>query len=170
MIERVVRVSLSSKAARVVVVVGHEADRVERTLNRLREERLKIIYNPDYEGGQSTSVKAGAREALKEADAVMILPADVAFIETRDIDRVIESFIKTRAPIVVATHQGRHGHPILFSRTLFPEIMEISEEGYGLKAVVNRHRGEIVEVEAGPYTIKDIDTPEDLEEVRGKGV
>lgn len=163
MIGRVVRVALESKVDEVVVVTGHDAERIEAEVRRLRDPRLRIIFNPGYEGGQSTSVKAGVR-AVMDSDAVMILPADVAFVEPQDIDAVREKFLETRAPIVVATHRGRHGHPILLSRELFPEILRISEERYGLKEVVNRHRGEVVEAEAGPYTVKDIDTPEDLEE------
>jgi len=163
MISRVVKRGLNSKADIVVVVTGHEAGRIREVLRDIRDPKLRVIYNPGYPEGQSSSVKAGVRELIDEVDAVLILPGDVAFIETGDIDKVIEKFLETRAPIVVASHRGRHGHPILFSKKLFNEILKISEESFGLKAVVSAHRGEVAEAEASRYTIIDIDTREDLD-------
>ncbi|MEM0264765.1 MAG: nucleotidyltransferase family protein, partial [Candidatus Methanomethylicia archaeon] len=71
---------------------------------------------------------------------------------------------ETKAPIIIATYQGRRGHPILISKELYQEVMNISEEKMGLKEVVRKHEGEIVHVETDNMgVIIDIDTPEDLE-------
>ena len=165
LIERVVRTALNSKTNLVILVTGFEADKIREALSRIRDTRLRIIYNPDYELGLSFSVKAGVRAAAEwGADAYIILPADVAFIESRDIDRVIEKYLETGAEIVVASHRGRHGHPILFSSKLLGELLQIGEETRGLKAVVERHRGSVVAVEGSIFTVRDIDTRRDLEE------
>lgn len=165
LIEHVVGTGLSSKAEAVFLVLGHEAERVEKAVEALKSPKLKLVYNPDYEKGLSYSVKTGIRAAAEwGADAFLILPADVAFVESRDIDSVIERFLETGGRIVVATYKGRHGHPILFSRELLPELLGIKEETLGLKAVVNAHRDEVVEAEAGEFAVRDIDTKADLEE------
>ena len=165
LIERVVRVALKSEADAIFVVLGHEAEKVEEALSGVKSPKLRFVYNPDYEKGLSYSVKTGVKAAAEwGASAFIVLPADVAFVKTSDIDAVIRKFDETGADIVVATHKGRHGHPILFARKLLEELLEIREETFGLKAVVSAHRNQIVEVEASEFTIKDIDTKEDLEE------
>ena len=169
LIERVVSRGLKSNADAVFVVLGHKPEEIERVLRRLATPKLRIVYNPEYEKGLSYSVKTGIRAAAEwGAEAFMILPADVAFIEVGDIDKVIEKYLETGSNIVVATHRGRHGHPILFSRRLLGELLEIREETYGLKSVVSAHRSEIAEVEGSEFTVKDIDTEEDLAEVLEK--
>ena len=66
---------------------------------------------------------------------------------------------------MIAAHDGKRGHPILLDRRLFPEIERITEESYGLKAVVKKHEPEIRLVETGNGNVlKDIDTPYDLRE------
>lgn len=165
LIEKIVKTSLKSRVDEIVVVTGYESDKVKKALEEAGNDRIKIVYNQFYEEGQSTSVRTGVREVLGEVDGVMIHPADVAFITSEDIDRLIEVFELTRAPIVVASHRGRHGHPILFSKSIYHEILTISEERRGLKELVEKYREDIVEVESSPYTIIDIDTVEDLKKI-----
>ncbi|MCF8884682.1 MAG: nucleotidyltransferase family protein [Aigarchaeota archaeon] len=167
LIERILRTTLRSSVDVIVVVLGHEAEKLREIIEKIKDNRVKIVYNLDYELGQSSSVKKGLKEVAEFVDAVMILPADVSFIKPEDIDSLIETFKITKKDIVVASHKGKHGHPILFSKKLFKDIMMITEEKRGLKEVVEKNLEEIVEVELSPYTVIDIDTPEDLEKVIG---
>lgn len=161
MVRKVVKTALSSSVDEVVVVVGFEAQKVKAALNDLN---CKLVENPAYAtGGQSSSVRCGVKAIREDAEAVVILPADVAFIEAKVIDMVVEKHKVEKPKIVVASYNSRPGHPILFDRSLIPEILAIDEAGYGLKAVVNRHRSEVVYVEAGtPDVLLDIDRKTDL--------
>ncbi len=164
MIERVVKSAVSSRADEVVVVLGHEAQRVKEALKKFE---CKFVFNKDFKKGQSYSVKAGVKSVMGYADAVMVLPGDVALITPRSINMVIEEYEKCGSPIVVASYKGRTGHPILFDRSLFDEIMEISEETMGLKAVVNRHRDSVKKVETGSNEVLiDVDSEEDLKRLQ----
>lgn len=165
MVEKVIKTVMKSRADEIIIVTGHESDKIESIVWGMRDDRIKLIHNPDYEEGQSSSVKRGVAEVMNEVDAVIIHPADVPFITSDDVNNLINLYEITNSTIIVASHKGRHGHPILFSRRLFKEIMNISEEKRGLKEVVEKHREEIVEVESSPYTVVDIDTLEDLEKV-----
>jgi len=164
-IEKIVKTALSSRIYRILIVTGYEAEKIKQLIEGIKDERIQIVYNPKYEEGQSSSVKTGVKQVIEEVDAVMIHPADVPFITPEDINRLIEVFEITNASIIVASHRGRHGHPILFSSKLFSEIMEITEEKHGLKELVEKYREEIVEVESSQYTTIDIDTPEDLKKI-----
>lgn len=160
MIERVVKSVASSKADEVIVVLGHEAQRIREAL---RNFECKFVFNEDFKKGQSSSVEAGVKSVMSYADAVMVLPGDVALITSKAINAIIEEYERSKSPIVVASHQGRSGHPILFDRSLFDELMKINEETMGLKAVVNRHRDLIKKVETGSDGVLiDIDTREDF--------
>lgn len=161
MVRRVVKTALSSSVDEVIVVVGFEAEKVKEALKGLS---CKVVENPDYAtGGQSSSVKCGVKHIDENTDAVMILPGDVAFIDAKVIDKVVDEYRSKRAKIVVAAYKGRAGHPILFDRSLIPEILAIDEAGYGLKAVVNKHKAEVLYVEANtPNVLLDIDRKADL--------
>ena len=161
MVRRVVKAALSSSVDEVIVVVGFEAEKVKEALKGLK---CVIVENPDYAiGGQSSSVRCGVKHVKDGAEAVVILPGDVAFIDPSIIDKVVEEYRSKRAKIIVASYKGKSGHPILFDRTLIPEILKIDEAGYGLKAVVNRHKADVVYVEADtPNVLLDVDRKADL--------
>ena len=160
MIENVVKSAVSSEADEVVVVLGYEAEKIKEVLKKFS---CKFVYNPDYKSGQSSSVKVGVKFVMNYADAVMILPGDIALITPRSINLVIDEYKRSKSPIVVASYQGRAGHPILFDRSLFNELMEINEETMGLKAVINRHKDVVKKVDVGSDEVLiDIDTEEDF--------
>jgi len=160
MIRHVVQAALTSKVDEVIVVLGWEADLVKNALSGLP---CRLIVNDDYEKGQSSSLKRGLREVGAQTRAILVLPGDIARIDSRSIDKVIETYNVKGGMVIVAAHQGRHGHPILFDRKLFPEIEQIAEESYGLKSVVKKHESEVRLVETGTENVlRDVDTPQDL--------
>lgn len=163
MIERVIMSAVSSNCDEVVVVVGHEAQKIKEVLKNFN---CKFVLNEEYMKGQSSSVKAGFKAVMGYAEAALVLPGDVALITPCSINKVIEEYKAHKSPIVVASYRGRSGHPILFDSSLFNEIMKITEETMGLKAVVNRHRDLIRKVEVDSEEVLiDIDSEGDLKRI-----
>ena len=160
MIEHVVRTATRSTADEIIIVLGYEAQKLKE---RLAQVDCRLVINDKYEKGQSESVKAGLRAISPDAEAVMILPADVALIDAESINQVANEYRRSKSPIVIASHLHQSGHPILIDRALFPEVTRINEETLGLKAVIDRHRSEITYVEAGTENVLiDIDTQEEF--------
>ncbi len=160
LIRHIVESALNSKADEVIVVVGHDAEKVSQQISDLD---VVIIYNPNYRVGMSESVKRGLKAVYRWASAVIIHPADVAFVPSHIFNKVIEKYLETRAPIVVASYKGRRGHPILFSDKLFKDIFSISEETMGLKYVTRKYAEDTVVVETDSIeVVVDIDTIDDL--------
>jgi len=159
MIQHVVSESLESKAKQVIVVVGHDADKVKKAL---KDYRCEVVYNEDYEKGQSYSVKKGLSRVRKGADAVIVLPGDIALVDHNMIDAVIDEYSTCYAPIVTAGYHGSSGHPILFDRNLFEEMKGIEEATRGLKSVVSRHRSQVRLVETSEASLLDVDKQDDL--------
>ncbi len=155
--------ALNSRADEVIVVLGHRASEIAKVISNYD---VVLILNPEYEKGMSYSVKRGVRAVHKWASAVIIHPADVAFVPSVVFNQVIEEYEKSKSPIVVAAYKGERGHPILFSRELFKEILNISEETLGLKAVTRKYRDETLVVETGyKEVVVDIDTIDDLKKL-----
>lgn len=161
MIEKVVEASLRSKVDEVKVVIGFEGGLIRQAL---AGKPCEFLLNEEYEKGQSTSVKIGVHSVSSYAEAAVILPADVALVTSRIIDKVVDEYRKSKSDIVIASYQGRLGHPALFDRSLFDEILRISEESEGLKTVMRKHRDLIELAETGDVAVLiDIDTRDDFD-------
>ena len=120
------------------------------------------VINPNYTLGQLSSLQVGLRE-VGERDAIIMCLADHPFITTEVIDSLIAAFESSGAPIVVPTLGGRRGHPTLFARSTFQELLDAPLD-QGARVVVQAHAEEVLEVpteEAG--ILADIDTPEQYE-------
>lgn len=167
MIRRVVEACIRSRVNLVAVVLGHDEQAIRRALEGLR---CRLVFNPQYERGQSFSLRAGLSAVRAEIDAMLVIPGDVALVSTDHINAVVDEYYRHDGRILVASHRGRSGHPILIDSSLFDEVAGIDEANYGLKAVVNAHRDVVRKVEVGALDVLlDIDTRGDYEKfVLGK--
>ncbi|MFL5798104.1 MAG: NTP transferase domain-containing protein [Actinomycetota bacterium] len=143
----------------VVVVLGHAADRVERELSLPRNAR--VVLNPAFAEGQSTSLRAGIGGLPPEAGAAVILLADQPGITALDVQAVIATHTATGARIVRARYRGIPGHPVLIAKELFPEVEGTTGDA-GARDVLRDHADEIVEVDIDRDPPPDVDTPDDL--------
>jgi len=147
----------------VVVVLGHVAERIERELSLPRNAR--IVVNPAFAEGQSTSLRAGIRALPPEAGAAVILLADQPGVTPDDVRAVVGAHAATGARIVRARYRGTAGHPVLITRALFPEVERATGDA-GARDVLRDHAGEIVEVGIDRDPPPDVDTPGDLPAAR----
>ena len=124
----------------------------------------RFVANPDAAEGQLTSVLA----ALGVADrpgvrGLLVCPVDMPLVRPSTVARLLSSFASTGAPIVRAVHRGAHGHPVLFSRSVFDELRR-ADRTLGAKVVVRAHQTDLLNVEVeDPAVLGDVDTPEDYE-------
>ncbi len=142
LVRRTARRALASRLDEVIVVVGFAADEVRAALAGLL---VRIVENPDFATGQSSSVRAGLAAVELGAGAAMFLPADQPRLTSETIDRILAAWEESGGPIVVPTFQGRRGAPVVFDRALFPELATIAGDEGG-RQLFPRHEGEIVEV------------------------
>ena len=134
-IVRTVERFLASQADRTMVVIGNDREKI---IQALAAYPVEFIENKDYLHGMSASVKAGIRYASDQLlDGAMICPGDMPFVQTETIDQVLAAFEQTDG-IVVPVDQGRRGHPVLFSRSFFPEILGIAGD-VGARYLLEHH-------------------------------
>ena len=161
MIKWTVEAAVNSMVDEVIVILGFEAEKVRKVIDDLP---CKIIVNENYLDGMSSTVKFGVKYVMNYSEAVVIIPGDCPFIGSNSINLVINAYRETRAPIIIATFKGRRGHPILISHELFPEVLKISEETYGLKQLIRKYEDKILHVEASTIGVLiDIDSPDDID-------
>jgi CTP:molybdopterin cytidylyltransferase MocA len=121
----------------------------------------KVIPNPDPSTGPVSSLQAGIRSLAENAPGLLFAPVDHPLFSPATVHTLLAKFADTGAPLVVPAFEGWRGHPVLFSRELFPELLEpyLPE---GARTVVRRYLQDRVQVEVqDPGILTDIDTPED---------
>lgn len=167
MVVRVVEQVLASKAAPVVAVLGHEADKLRACL---ASYELTLIENTEYALGMSTSLSAGISALPEDVDGVLVCLGDMPWIHSADIDRLIAAFSPADGRgICIATHRGRRGNPVLLARRFFEEMDQATGD-IGARELFERHAGMVCEVEIpNPGVLRDIDLPENLPERASAG-
>lgn len=160
LVAHVVDAALQSRAASVTVVTGHMAARVA---DAIRDRDVATVHNPDFAEGMSTSLKAGLAAVPDDAEAVIVLLADMPGVTARMIDALIEAYEPQRgALIVVPTAEGRRGNPVLWSRRFFAELSSVTGD-MGGRNVLQGYPEAVTEVELGPAVAMDLDTPDAIE-------
>ncbi len=148
---------LASRLDAVWVVVGHEADAV---VDALADLDVSVLLNADYASGQASSLVTGLAAASPGADAVVVVLGDQPFIETGVIDRLIDARRAHLGTIGMARYGDERGHPVLFGREHFTELMDITGDQGG-RELIRRHRDEVVLVPAVAMSAPlDVDTEE----------
>jgi molybdenum cofactor cytidylyltransferase len=105
-------------------------------------------------------------EVSDSARACLISLVDQPQITTDIINRVIETYERQGALVVIPTYGGRNGHPVLLDLKLWAEILAIDPDR-GLREVVRAHAREGVRVEVSTDAVlTDFDYPEDYRRIR----
>jgi len=156
--------ALASRAKPVIVVTGHERERVEAALKGLP---VQFVHNPDFAVGLGGSVRTGIAAVPAAADGAIVCLGDMPQVDAALIDRLIAGFAPEQGALaVVPTIEGQRGNPVLWSRRFFPDLMAI-EGDVGARNLINRYGEAVVEVPVtGKGALVDVDTPEALRGVK----
>lgn len=167
---------LASQAHPVVIVLGHQAEQVRTQIfpDKIHQDII-IVENQDYLQGMSTSMHLGiqvfisngyVKDGTSDAvDSALILLGDQPLLTAQVIDSLITTYRTTGKRIVAPLYAGKRGSPVLFDRSLFPELLEITGDEGG-RRVVERHREDVEGVEVSDAMANfDVDTWEAYQQV-----
>jgi molybdenum cofactor cytidylyltransferase len=162
----VVEAALASKARPVIVVTGHQRERVEAALAGLP---VRFVHNPSFADGLGTSLKAGIAAVPPETDGAIVCLGDMPQVDAGLIDRLIGAFDPDKGALaVVPTIAGKRGNPVVWSRRFFPDLMAV-EGDVGARHLIGRYAEAVTEVPlTGTAALTDIDTPEALKAVKAE--
>jgi molybdenum cofactor cytidylyltransferase len=160
MVANVVDAALASKASPIVVVLGHQEDRVRTALSG---RTVTTVVNPDYAGGLSTSLQRGIAALPADVDGAVVCLGDMPAVSAAVIDRLIAAFDPVEGRLIcVPTYNGKRGNPVLWDRRYFAEMTGIAGD-VGARHLIGAHDEAVCEVAMGdPGVLLDLDTPEAL--------
>jgi molybdenum cofactor cytidylyltransferase len=162
LIRRTVRAVAASQARPLIVVTGHESDKVAAALTGLD---ATIIHNPRYEQGLATSLQRGIEALPRAAEGALVCLGDMPLVTAPIIDALIARFAREPRPsAVVPAYAGEWGNPVLLSRALFSDIARLSGDA-GARRLL-RGRSDVAVIEADEAVRLDVDTPEELRALR----
>jgi len=158
-IERICSAFLTAEVGELIVVLGAHADTLRPALPS--HPQLRSVVNSRYFLGQLSSLMTGIGALSPESEAAIVNLVDHPLVTTETIKALIASFRKAPLPILLASYQGRRGHPVLFSSQVYGEILAAPLD-QGAKVVVRKDPTRVREIQLDdPGILADIDTPED---------
>jgi molybdenum cofactor cytidylyltransferase len=164
LIRMVVEQALASRARPVLVVTGHQRERVEAALSGLA---IKFVHNPHFAEGLGTSLKAGIAALPTESDGAIVCLGDMPQVDAALIDRLIGAIDPDKgALIAVPVIDGKRGNPVVWSRRFFADLMAV-EGDIGARYLIAHYAEAVAEVPVdGTAALTDVDTPEALQAVK----
>ncbi|MFC1976002.1 selenium cofactor biosynthesis protein YqeC [Chloroflexota bacterium] len=158
-IERVVDVGLASQARPVVVVLGAE---VEQSRAVLADKPVEVVVNENWASGQSTSLKAGLKPLPKNVGSVIFMLVDQPAVTPEVVDALIQRHRQTLAPVIWPEFAGKRGNPVLFDRSLFSQLRQISGDTGG-RPLIKAYQDQAERVEVKTRAIlQDFDRPDEV--------
>ncbi len=160
-LDRIIRTLQSAGIHEVLVVIGHDASSIATRFGD-QDPNVRLVFNAQYQRGQLSSLQAALDVADRPGvEGVLVTLVDVPLVSSETVRAVLTRHRETRAPIVRPVRASRHGHPVVFDRSVFDEIRR-ADANIGARAVLQAHPGEIAEVEVeDDGAFLDIDTAED---------
>lgn len=147
----------------VIVVTGAAAQEVESALAGLP---VSVVFNPDWETGQASSIRAGISSLPSNSGGVVFLLSDMPQVPVSLIEQELKIHQTEAAPIICPRVKGQRTNPVLFDRQTFPALMELAGDSGG-RVLFDRFRLRWLEWD-DPVILQDIDTPSDYQNlIRG---
>ncbi len=160
LIEHILGALESSKVNEIVVVLGHNPWEVRDVISRFK---CSIVVNEMYMKGMVSSLKTGLTQ-VEHADAVLIVLGDQIILNPKLIDAMIGEMEKNIKKVLIVSpiYKGKKGHPVLFHKRLFNEILSLTKYNT-LRDVIHKHSNSLLTIEGDKWTIIDIDDPNDFD-------
>jgi molybdenum cofactor cytidylyltransferase len=163
LLSRLLEECRQSLADSVVVVLGHEKERI---LEQVDFSGVQVVENPDYESGQTSSLQRAPGAMGPETEAFLNLPVDHPLVTHREIDSLIQAYRDRNgsSKIFIPTFEGQEGRPVLFEISLKEEFLALGPDQPS-NGIIEKFRDSVAHVPVdNPYILKDMDTPEDYRE------
>ncbi|MGH9651240.1 MAG: nucleotidyltransferase family protein [Terriglobales bacterium] len=157
-LETIISLLRDAGIERIAAVLGHHAEEIRKATNL---EGVEVALNPEYRRGQISSLQCGLRALESPAlEAVILCLVDHPAVSAVTIQKLVNAFQQARSPVVLPTHQGQRGHPVVISAAVFPELLSLGPEA-GANSVIRKYSAatRCVEVEDANVLL-DVDEPE----------
>lgn len=145
-------------ADEIIVVVGFGSDEIHRDIRGLG---ARVVLNPRYQLGRAGSLQIAAKAVDRATDAIIILNVDQP--RTADLIRIVTAEISDTVKVAQPICGDHRGHPVVVAGSLRDELIAASDDGEGLRGILDAHRDHAKYVETDDACLLDINTPADYE-------
>ena len=148
LIKHSVKNILASSIDELIIVLGHQKEIVEKLIDK--NEKIKFIFNKDFESGIASSIKTGLNNLSEKAEAFFICLGDMPMVNQGVYNQLIKS--RNNKEIIVPVYKGQQGNPVLFSKTMKEKIMDITGD-VGAKKILELNKDKILNLEINDQSI-----------------
>ena len=139
---------LSSSVNELIVVIGYQREIIEKLIDK--NEKIKIIFNKDFESGMASSIKTGLDNLSEKSEAFFICLGDMPMVSHDIYNQLIKS--KDNKEIIVPTYKGQQGNPVLFNKSMKEKIMDTMGD-VGAKKILELNKDKISNLEINNQSI-----------------
>lgn len=163
----VVSVSLEAGLSPVLLVVGYHSKQIVKALGTLgNHPQLQVVYNPEWESGRASSLKAGIRRLPATAEGFLAAPADLPLLSTDLLGSLIDAFAHT-GRLCFPVYDGKKGHPVIFPRFWFARLLDLHGE-QSAHALIRSHWASATKLERTDVETQiNVNTPKDYRQLSG---
>ena len=139
---------LASSINELIIVLGHQKEIIEKLIDK--NEKIKFVFNKDFESGMASSIKAGLNHLPEDTEAFFICLGDMPMVSPDIYNQLIKS--KDNKEIIVPTYKEQQGNPVLFNKSMKKKIMDITGD-VGAKKILELNKDKILNLEINDQSI-----------------
>jgi len=149
---------LASSVDELIIVLGYQKEIIEKLIDK--NEKIKFVFNKDFESGMASSIKTGLNNLPKKTEAFFICLGDMPMVSHDIYNQLIKS--KDNKEIIVPTYKGQQGNPVLFNKSMKEKILDITGDA-GAKKIFELNKDKILNLEINDQNItKGFDTQDNF--------
>ena len=139
---------LASSIDELIIVLGHQKEIIEKLIDK--NEKIKFIFNKDFESGMASSIKAGLNHLSEKTESFFICLGDMPMVNSDIYNQLIKS--RNQKNIIVPTYKGQQGNPVLFDKSMKETVMNITGD-VGAKKILELNKDKILNLEINDQNI-----------------
>lgn len=146
----------------ILIITGKDSDLIK---SENRGMKARFVKNEEYHLGQLSSIQKGIKNVSSDSAGIFLCLVDMPLVTGKTMKILVDAWYEHQDHIIIPQYQGRGGHPVIFPRNFFNEIMEAPLDK-GARVVVYNNPDKVTRVPVNDYGVrKDFDYPEDLTEL-----
>ena len=149
LIKHSVKNILVSSIDELIIVLGHQKEIVEKLIDN--NEKIKCVFNKEFESGMATSIKTGLNHLSKKTEAFFICLGDMPMINQNTYNKLIEC--RNNKEIIVPTYKGQQGNPVLFSKSMKKKLIMTIQGDFGAKKILELNKNKLLNLETNDENI-----------------
>ena len=154
---------IESKIHNINLILGHQKDII---LKHIEQNKFFIIENNNFKSGMLSSILKINENISEETTGILISLADMPFVTSEDINKLIEIFNENDQKIIcIPENKEKLGNPLLLPKEIYKDLIKnlskLSNDK-GLKKLILDKKYNYIRVSLSEGVIKDFDTIEDF--------